>query len=405
MSRVNVRRLALIVLSICVALFLVANILLTLNICDHQQYKDLKESRIQTSSIRHVHKSKQFVHNRSKTRAPSENVVGVKKEEPIIVNNPVDEFPLTDSSVIEQISSKEISPDECPTIGIVPKKQPLVPEGKGISCQPHKASADSCRYTAELYKFDRDLLECKDKTSYKFCTLNNQNEIKCSFPNFCSSIQVDGVDPKSGDYAQFASYERAQDAVKGIPDVFHNVSKSAFKFMFIICKRSNHSIHSQQLVPAILLPTSSPFKMMHTRSININIILLDSLSRPHFYRSLPLLIKEFNRINRHDDSHGEVLDFTSFQSLHGHTSENVHALFTGTFLPENMTEREKERAYVGIDSLYGKFKNAGYTTMYQDDLCWKEYWGMRLELGFPKSWESMLKRIKASNIDDTGKFS
>ena len=51
-----------------------------------------------------------------------------------------------------------------------------------------------------------------------------------------------------------------------------------------------------------------------------------------------------------------------------------------------------------------KGTESGYKTSYQDDLCYKEYWGMRLELGSPSSWEQFGKTFKENFINHSGQL-
>lgn len=274
-----------------------------------------------------------------------------------------------------------------------------------IACQPHIPSAETCKFARKLFKFNEKLLDCKDPKSSTFCEYHVGHKIRCDFPNFCHVIKLDVVDTTTGDYKTLASYGRRKDAVNAAPGILRKLEDSSFKFAFILCIQRNGSLRSQQLFSAKLPPRPDRSQTRKTqRNVNVNIVLLDSLSRPHFYRSLPLLIKEFNRINTDVYSGAEVLDFTSFQSVHGHSAENAHALFTGSLFPKEMTDTQVERANVGIGELLGKFKNAGYRTMYQDDLCWLSRWGMRLELGNPSTWKKFLESIKAAHIDDTGNY-
>ena len=65
------------------------------------------------------------------------------------------------------------------------------------------------------------------------------------------------------------------------------------------------------------------------RKLNINIVWLDSISRRHFYRSLPRTVETMDQINRDAQTKAEILDFELMQSVHGHTHENLIALTQG----------------------------------------------------------------------------
>ena len=83
--------------------------------------------------------------------------------------------------------------------------------------------------------------------------------------------------------------------------------------------------------------------------ININVVMLDSISRAHFFRSLKKTIRTFDEINSDTQSGAEVLDFQQFQALHGHSADNSRALFTGHVFPKEFTQTKKEESSVGIE--------------------------------------------------------
>ena len=402
MLRPTARRFYLIVLTIGVVLFIIVNILITLNI--HGQ--DPNSKILQRKSSEYVEKSDSCVRDCERTVTTRNTVFTTQQTNVAVTDNEMNEIISTealDEDFSEQSTEDNVLPEECPRLRIQSKIRVGKFKGHRIACRPHRPSAEACKFAADLFKFDRSLLDCKDNKSWEFCKINAKAEVTCNFPKFCAIIQVDGVDPKTGSNATFGMFRTPEDAVVAIKNLVSNISQPSFQFLFLGCKFHNGSLHSKQLV-FWMLPSNrgEPFERPGS-TININIVLLDSLSRSHFYRSLPLLTDEFDRINLDSMSGGEVLDFTSFQSVHGHSAENAHALFTGKLFPNNITDQERERAYVGIGSLYARFKQAGYSTMYQDDLCWRSVWGLRMELGFPKSWKSFLEKIKAAHIDDIGK--
>ena len=50
------------------------------------------------------------------------------------------------------------------------------------------------------------------------------------------------------------------------------------------------------------------------------------------------------------------------------------------------------------------WKKNGYKTIYQDDLCFDDYWGMRLDLGTPNNWDEFLTAKSDNHIDSIGRF-
>ena len=65
------------------------------------------------------------------------------------------------------------------------------------------------------------------------------------------------------------------------------------------------------------------------RKININIIVVDSISRPHFYRSMPQTIEALRQVVYNKSIPSTVLDFELLQSISQHTMDNCRPLFSG----------------------------------------------------------------------------
>ena len=84
-----------------------------------------------------------------------------------------------------------------------------------------------------------------------------------------------------------------------------------------------------------------------------------------------------------------MFDFELFQSVHGHTTHNEHALFTGRLLPS--LDPAEDPPSVKADALFGHFKRAGYQTMWQEDLCWTAGWGLVPDL-VAEDWKESANR-------------
>ena len=273
-----------------------------------------------------------------------------------------------------------------------------------VSCIPHLMSEEACRFTKEVYKIDNKLHTCRVNSTKIYCYLKHGKrlEFACANINAYRYCKISWLNSKSGDIV-------AEKAVVNLSRLSIDLKllaiiTTAYKnnFLFLQCfPKIKREVAETQL---IILPYSTVEKSISKRpgKLNINIVLLDSISRAHFHRSLPVVLQTFNEINSRY-SKAEVLDFELFQSVHGHSAENFHAFFTGKLLPENMTATKKEYANVGVEKLYGKLKDLGYDTMYQDDLCWKYWWGTRMELGMAENWQALQRAIKKSRIDFTGR--
>ena len=135
-------------------------------------------------------------------------------------------------------------------------------------------------------------------------------------------------------------------------------------------------------------------------SRKVEICTIKTKNMTHFQYKCSHTIEKINSINK--DSETEILDFELFQSIHGHTVENLHALFTGQLFPRQWSDAQLEKVALGIGEMFGRFANSGYHTYYHDDLCYKEWWGLRMDLGSPTTWDQFAKRLKANHIQDTG---
>ena len=68
--------------------------------------------------------------------------------------------------------------------------------------------------------------------------------------------------------------------------------------------------------------------------INVNIIVLDSISRPHFYRILPRYVQALRDISHDANSKATVLDFELVQSIGQEKFENMRPFFCGVLKGE-----------------------------------------------------------------------
>ena len=83
------------------------------------------------------------------------------------------------------------------------------------------------------------------------------------------------------------------------------------------------------------------------RKININIIVVDSISRPHFYRSMPRTIEALRHVVYNKSIPATVLDFELLQSISQHTMDNCRPLFSGL-----TSGKQKYLAFSSLFQLY-----------------------------------------------------
>ena len=174
-------------------------------------------------------------------------------------------------------------------------------------------------------------------------------------------------------------------------------------FCIITC--ANQRLYIKQ---ALVLPPQIKSKKnkIEIKKMNINLLVLDSVSRQHFYRLLPNTVQQLENVS----SKGTVYDFELFQSLAPRTFPNMRALFSGMVDQDS----DDERNSYGIESLFGKFSNMGYQTILQEDSCWYDPWGaiitenkhnMKLLLNtfdYQKIWQSLQEKLYRLPIDSYG---
>lgn len=286
-----------------------------------------------------------------------------------------------------------------------------------ISCRPHKPSENACRFTANHFKIKPEIADCHDQRGppYKLCSITEFRRgirltpphVKCNL-SAChqdNNIQLFIVDPLKGNYLVLDLPGTISDSTINdvVEDAIIKTQENGFNFLFIDCFGVNNRENISQLLT--FLPKEDIFRSKEKHKgnkVNVNLILLDSISRPHFFRSLRKTVF-FLRQKALDPSYkSHLLDFESFQAIHGHTHENEHALFGGKLYPENFTKTDKENTPTNMGRLFGIFRESGYQTMTQSDLCWKAWYGY-LRSYMAKNW-SELQPLMKKTIDTTGKM-
>lgn len=240
--------------------------------------------------------------------------------------------------------------------------------------------------------------------------------------NECSAdelISVGLLDPLTGQlYWKYYSF--LQEVEESLNVYIQRRAEDYFPFCFLKCVEFwNPQAKSQFLVlpPRIMLGEAEPKNKSNENEdehklYNINIILLDSVSRPHFYRSLPKTIQVFKNINTKSPAQAHILDFELFHALRSRTFENLNALFSGEVIRFNETFSglRPNPKPVSAQVMFGKFKKLGYQTLWQDDVCWlTSEWGIARELSvvnfnltFEKRWAKLKNALNRHAIDQTG---
>jgi Protein of unknown function (DUF229). len=291
-----------------------------------------------------------------------------------------------------------------------------------VSCQPHIPLESGCLSARESLKYEPEKYECKKENKVNLCS-QVKNSLKFNCTGAEKVCELDDVvhiyrfELENGPFLNVTATSKTGRIA--LEHVVRSEAKKAIeslhRFLFISC---SGRVDKTQLLPLKLekhdkertREEESRTKNIDNNEkerVNVNLLLLDSISRSHFYRSLRRTINFFNKTNvRGDPKSSEILDFELFQSIHGASQENTYALMTGkTFTEQQKASRSREEEPVELDKFYGFLKKNGYETLYQDDMCFAANYGLRRDLGgLRETWYQFNKRLnKESNIDDYGK--
>lgn len=166
--------------------------------------------------------------------------------------------------------------------------------------------------------------------------------------------------------------------------------------------------NSQSYTQLFLYPrkyTKRNTDLVYGRFPSINLVMLDSLSRPHFYRSLPKTINFLEDL--YSETHRKVFDFQYFQAVKQRTYENLEALFSGYVNTSEIPfgTYDIPRRPLPVSHLLKHYKEKGYRTLWLEDLCWNWEWGLVKDLRVLNnsdshpSWKAFKKAYKNANID------
>ena len=333
------------------------------------------------------------------------------------------DVPRYDSEDREKISSKLHSRrNTTTTLSDVCKKFFLTDSNKNSygTCKPHRPTPDACKFAESLYSYDPSLSHCNEE-HVEICFLSievsrkrKQLKAKCNSQvchRFVNNVErkfltfgAHSIDPEEGVLSSVRNFSSVSELEHQLPRIALLSARNKFNFVFVNCFviTNNQTLASQLISIPPRVTLQEGLNPRANDIINVNIVLLDSISRAHFYRSLPKTVETLKSLaDRADVAPARVYDFELFQAVHGHTTHNEHALFTGQLLPP--MDPDEETPSVRADVLFGHFKRAGYQTMWQEDLCWMSSWGLVTDL-VAEDWEELQIKLKDSSIDNTGDY-
>ena len=285
-------------------------------------------------------------------------------------------------------------------------------------CRPIEASPEECLYADYQYGTTKQtppsLATCRPLNGYQTIAQ------LCSFQKINSAVDVDvdykvicDVTPCNGGTIRIGFFKHETGFI-GFPESstmktnavlereiwkLYKRNVDEVNFCILACF-SNPNFIKQALV----FPPR--FKTAETRDhqpnkLNINILLLDSVSRQHFYRKLPATVNALKNIKQTQET--SILDFELFQSIAPRTFPNIRALFSGKV---DIDSDDESHEY-NLENLTGHFRELGYQNIIQEDSCWFDVWGSlitnnRHSENVAQNWGSVRGVIKQLPIDSLG---
>ena len=312
---------------------------------------------------------------------------------------------------------------ECPVLGI---RRSRNWNGKG-SCFQQEVSSEACIRASKEYDLNTEPLKCStNKSDQPLCSYkvirefsnSTRTTVECD-TTACGThpVYVLELSPVFGILKERSLWKRfvTSKKLETYLEKYANASSThGFNFCHLACFRKDRIGYIEQLFifHSLDLHKTSDSMLDDKTNFNLNILVLDSVSRPHFYRSLPKTVKTLREIVHFETYNATVLDFEMMQSTAAYTFHNIRALMSGK-MDFHYSGGHINETY-GIDVLFGKFKQLGYYTLLQEDSCWYDSWGSLFtdnkyqgnkpqdKADFARRWQEFRKRVKHYNIDDFG---
>lgn len=312
----------------------------------------------------------------------------------------------------------------CPLLRIRQSRKP----SENVSCilRNRELSLNSCIRASKEYELDSKPLKCAGGDSEEqLCSLRaaNMSGNQSKQAVTCNTSQcgtnpvyilefspILGILEEGPLWKRFFTSHGLENYLKRYTST---TSSHGFNFCLLLCVRKERTGFIEQLLTFPFVHKSIDESLNEeTNSINLNILVLDSVSRPHFYRSLPETVKSLRDIVQFSSYSATVLDFELLQSSAAYTFHNIRGLMSGK-MDFRYSGGHGNETY-GIDVLFGKFKELGYYTLLQEDSCWYDSWGSiftdnayqgnvpRDKYEFANRWKKFQDKVKNYHVDDFG---
>ena len=137
-----------------------------------------------------------------------------------------------------------------------------------------------------------------------------------------SEIQMASVNPQMGKAVDDWETLPKEKVTYKVQEAVKTNLENGFNFLFLKCG----NIYQALSFPPIFKENENA---EGRSAINVNIIMLDSISRPHFYRTMRKATEALKKISEDPTIKATALDFELVQSIGQQTFENLRPFFSG----------------------------------------------------------------------------
>lgn len=306
----------------------------------------------------------------------------------------------------------------CPHLGL--RKEPYIRLKESLSknpyCDRRQPSVEECQKATRDYEVESPALRCEEPTEKDLCTItdkyrsniNAQVKVRCDIRRCGNPVYVVSLDPETGQLEEQGKWHKftyKTEIESKLPSVIIQTSQNGFNFCFVQCVRNNTSqlIRTVLSFPPVLGVTNS--KGPKPVNLDINVVVLNSVSRAHFYRSLPETVATIRNVVYDNSITASALDFEFLQSFGPAMTPDLGIQLTGK-------NGETPTLISEISTVFAELKKLGYHNIHQTDQCWYDKdaittdsqstmgtEGARKELR--KQW-TYVQRETMKHVDDTG---
>lgn len=175
-------------------------------------------------------------------------------------------------------------------------------------------------------KPDKEERRCDDVHFPDICAFYvskfGEHKLSCD-SKVCGSsrVQMGCINPNMGKISEWTDLSK-ETIVITMEKAVETSRKNGFGFLFLRCG----NILQVLTFPPVLQEVEGGD---NRKQISVNVISMDSLSRPHFYRSLPRAVEALRKIRNNFKISATALDFQNFQAIGEQTFDNLRPFFCG----------------------------------------------------------------------------